>query len=98
MEIIKQLYDIGNIFDNIVDVQIVRLTFEKFAIAELAYRGFEPNPQLVLDDIYDTALTISTRGTSGNANFRLLQQGISQIKAFIFSESYHLEKAIGACR
>lgn len=94
MEIIKQLYDIGNIFDNIADIQVVGSTFEKFAIAELAYREFEPNPQLVLHDIYDAALTISTRGKAGNANFELLQQGISQIKAFIFSESYHLEKAI----
>jgi len=94
MEIIKQLYDIGNIFDNIVHIQKVGTTFKKFALAELAYRQLNANPQLVLNDIYDTALTISTRGKAGNGNFKLLQQGISQIKAFIFSENYHLEKAI----
>ena len=59
MEIIKQLYDVGNIFDNIEDLRIVAGTFKKFALTELSYRELEENPQLVLDDIFQTALTIS---------------------------------------
>ena len=39
-------------------------------------------------------MTISTRGKDGEANFKILHKGISQVKAFIFSESYHIEKAI----
>lgn len=94
MEIIKQLYDIGNIFDHIRDLRTVGLTFERFARTELSYRGLGLSVSSVLEDIYQTALTISTRGQEGAARFDALQQGISQVKAFIFSESYHIDKAI----
>ena len=34
------------------------------------------------------------RGTDGKGDFEQLQLGIRRISGFIFSESYHLEKAI----
>ena len=60
----------------------------------MGYRSLGTDTQIVLDDIFNTALTVSTRGKEGTANFKALQEGISQVKAFIFSESYHIEKAI----
>ena len=92
--IVKQLYDIGNLFDKIEDLKIVHTSFNSFAMTELSYRHLPPKPQLVIDDIFQTALTISTRGKEGKANFQALQDGISKIKAYIFSENYHIEKAI----
>ena len=94
MEIIKQLYDIGNIFDHVADLEIITASFYEFAKTEMAYRNLGGNSQIVIDDIFNTALTICTRGKDGSANFGALQNGISQIKAFIFSENYHIEKAI----
>lgn len=56
MEIIKQLYDIGTLFDEIDDLQVVRETFKKFALAELAYRDkSELKPEDILNDIYQTS-------------------------------------------
>lgn len=95
MEIIKQLYDIGNLFDEIEDLQVVRKTFNKFAVAELAYRDkSELKSEDILNDIYQTSLSICTRGKDGEANFEELQNGITRIRSFVFSEKYHLEKAI----
>lgn len=94
MEIIKQLYDIGNIFDHAEDLEVVASTFGKFALTELSYRELGDDIQLVLDDIFQTGLTISTRGKNGNADFEALNNGISRVKGFIFSESYHTDKAI----
>ena len=94
MEIIKQLYDIGNLFDDVKNLEIVRETFKQFALKELSYRNLEQNQNRVLQDIFETALCISTRGLEGNGNFTALQNGISQIRAFIFSETYQIEKAI----
>jgi len=95
MEIIKQLYDIGNLFDQAEQLDIVKTTFRKFADAELAYRERDGlTGKDVLEDIYQTSLSIATRGNDGKANFDELQSGIQRIKAFIFSENYHLEKAI----
>ena len=95
MEIIKQLYDIGTLFDKIDDLQVVRKTFKKFAVAELAYRDKdELKSEDILNDIYQTSLAICTRGKDGKANFEELQNGVSRIRSFVFSENYHLEKAI----
>ena len=95
MEIIKQLYDVGNLFDEADDLHVMKETFSKFAKAELAYREQDDlTAEDVMEDIFQTSLSIATRGKDGEANFEELQNGIQRIKNFIFSENYHLEKAI----
>ena len=95
MEIIKQLYDIGNLAGIVADINIIKSTFKAFARTELSYRELDNlKDQDVLDDIYQTALCIVTRGADGKGNFEELQQGIQKISRFVFSERYHLEKAI----
>ena len=95
MEIIKQLYDIGNLFDKVIDLNIIKDTFYQFAKTELSYRNINDcNEQNVIEDIYQTSLCIASRGINGVGNFEELQLGIQRIRAYIFSESYHIEKAI----
>ncbi|MBA4251838.1 MAG: hypothetical protein C0425_07110 [Chlorobiaceae bacterium] len=95
MEIIKQLYDIGNLFDVVSDSKIIKTTFDKIVRTETNYRNLKKvSPFKVLEDIYQTSLCISLRGNGGNGNFAELQSGIQRITGFIFSEPYHLEKAI----
>lgn len=95
MEIIKQLYDVGNIFDVAEDLEVVKATFHTIAETEIAYREVKNGtPATVLDDIYQTALSLSLRGAVDKENFELLQKGIQRIERFIFSEKYHLDKAI----
>lgn len=97
MEIIKQLYDIGNLVDTVRDakIKIIRETFHRFAKTEIAYRhsgGITATD--VLEDIYQTSLCIVTRGKDGIGNFEELKNGIRQVGGFIFSENYHVEKAV----
>jgi len=95
MEIIKQLYDIGNLFDAVNDIETIKTTFSRFAKTEIAYRNSaEITENNVLEDIYQTSLCIASRGTDGKGNFEELQNGIGRISRFIFSESFHIEKAI----
>ena len=94
MEIIKQLYDIGNLFAEIRDIAAVAHTFKKIALTEMKYRDLSGDTGIVLKDIGQTALCLATRGKAGAGDFAALQNGVSQIKAYIFSESYHIEKAI----
>jgi len=95
MEIIKQLYDIGNLFDMVTDLETIKTTFYRFAKTEIDYRNSEViNENDVLEDIYQTALCIVSRGTDGKGDFVELQSGIRRISRFIFCESYHIEKAI----
>lgn len=95
MEIIKQLYDIGNLFDEVTDLEVIKNTFGKFVKTEIAYRNLKKvSPAEVLEDTYQTALCISLRGTDGKGDFDELLKGIQRVTGFIFSEPYHLDKAI----
>nr|WKN36003.1 nucleotidyl transferase AbiEii/AbiGii toxin family protein [Tunicatimonas sp. TK19036] len=91
IEIIKQLYDIGNLFDQIKDLKPVADVFQTIAGLELKYRKLAANPQIVLEDIWETSLHIATRGKEGNGNLAELQRGIKNIRTFIFSEPFHIE-------
>ncbi len=56
MEIIKQLYDIGNLFDVASDMDIIKQAFSVIAEVELKYRNHEDKTvQDVLEDIYQAA-------------------------------------------
>ncbi len=94
MEIVKQLYDIGNLIDIAENGDLVKTTFLSFAKIELNYRESADNIDNVLDDIYKTALCIVSRGVEGKGNFSELKTGIQRVSRFIFSESFHIDKAI----
>ncbi len=95
MEIIKQLFDIGNLFDVQTDIQEIRAVFTKMANIELKYRSMnELNSDDVLKDMFQTAVCISLRGQDKDCNFEELQKGIKRIKPYIISELFHIDKAI----
>ncbi len=93
MEIIKQLYDLGNLFEGLEDVGTIEETFHRIARSEMNYRRILGETGVVLDDVFQTALSISTKGMAGDADFGILQAGISKVKAFVFSESYEITRA-----
>jgi hypothetical protein len=94
MEILKQLYDIGNLIDIAEDGELVKNTFESFSLTELKYRECEDKIEEVLEDIYQTSLCIVSRGASGKGDFTALQTGIQRVSIFIFSETFYIDKAI----
>lgn len=95
MEILKQLYDVGNLVDIAEDGVLVKKTFENFAATELAYRNQSKlTVDDVLDDIYQTSLCLVSRGVDGKGDFDHLQTGIQRVSTFIFSESFHIDRAI----
>jgi len=97
MEILKQIYDIGNLFDTVKDMTEVKAVFTNIAQTELEYRNLNDlQASNVLDDILETSLGISTRGMAGNCNFIELQNGVQRIKQFIISETFQLDKVIEA--
>lgn len=93
LEIIKQLYDIGRLFDRMDDLSVVASAYDKIARVELSYRRMEEDPSLSLKDTYDTALCISTRGAAGQGDFTALQNGISRLRSFMYLGKYQIEQA-----
>lgn len=94
MEIIKQLYDVGRLFDVITDTKITSNSFKKIAEVELSYRNLPNEVSQVINDIRNTAICISTRGKEGIGDFKLLQDGIKRIGAFMYKQHYFIEDAI----
>lgn len=94
LEIAKQLYDIGRLFDSMDDLPTVASAYDKIARVELSYRRMEENPSLSLQDTYETALCVSTRGLEGRGDFAALQNGISRLRSFMYLGKYQIEQAV----
>ena len=95
MEIMKQLYDVGNLFDVVKDVNRIKETFFRIAQNELIYRNLSSHtPNEVLNDIFQTSLCISTRGNAGECHFPEIQKGIERLKQFVISDRFLIDNAI----
>lgn len=94
MEIIKQLYDIARLFDEVENLEITEKSFNRIAEVELSYRGLEHNPRLICEDVRQTSLCLATRGVEGKGDFTMLQRGINRIKSFMFRGNYLIDNAI----
>lgn len=94
MEIIKQLYDVGRLFDRMQDIGVVAQSFKAIAEVELGYRNLGYDLSQIYDDIRQTALNISTRGFVDKNKFALLQKGIVNIKPFMYKGAYRIEETI----
>ncbi len=96
MEIIKQLFDIGRLFDYIRDFKVLRDSFMAIAEKEMKYK----NPDLLLDhviqDIIDTSFLIGVRGRMDGKEkeYAEITQGIRGFDSFLFNEIYRIDQAI----
>lgn len=94
MEICKQLYDVGRLFEKASNLHVTSQAFKQIAEVELSYRNRSNDLTKVYEDIRQTALCIATRGKAGEGQFDLLQNGIMRVKSFIYKERYFIEDAI----
>lgn len=95
LEIIKQLYDISKLFEEIINIEVVLSVFNKICISKLNYRGKKDiKEENVLEDIYNTCIIIACRGLIYEDNFNKLKIGIKNIANHILSEKFTLNEAI----
>lgn len=66
LEIIKQMYDIGTLFDHVDDLKTVKLVFEQVASQEISFRKISITYWEVLDNAFNAALA----GARGPYDFR----------------------------
>ncbi len=97
MEIIKQLFDIGRLFDHIEEIKSVATSFHSVASKELAYRSLSKTPKDVLNDIIDTSLIVSQFPGGGKTNSPVLKElldGLKRFKSFPIDIKYRTDDAI----
>lgn len=97
-EIIKQLFDIGCLFDEVQKVEDVALSFEKVGKKEINYRELEIGLSDIMDDIFTTSLLIAKRTKNtvepDKTRFTELTIGIRRFEGFLIAENFKIEDAI----
>src|SRR4030042_126038 len=95
LEIIKQLYDLGLLFDIATNPILVATTFHTIATRELAYRGLNAiSPADVLTDSFNTACLIGMRGYGYEKEYAELLSGIKKLPGFVYAGYFTLDSAI----
>lgn len=98
-EILKQLSDIGNLFDFLTDLDIFKQSFLEIAKDEIKYRPEREIKSVdqVLNDIIDTALLIAKKDIlkteDEKARFAEINTGINQFRHFVFVGKFEILEA-----
>lgn len=94
VEIIKQLFDIAFLMDNIIDLKMVQNSYNKVAKEEIKFRKLELSATHVLEDTQEVCYVLSTRDTKSE-EFKHLQLGVSNFTNFTITR-FNIEEAITA--
>ena len=94
VEIIKQLYDIAFLFDNISDLTIVKNSFNKVVQEEIGFRKLEITASEVLNDTWQACFTLAERDINAE-EFKHLQLGIRNFTNFTI-DRFNIDEAITA--
>ena len=92
LEIIKQLFDCGTLFDAMTDLMEVSVSYNRTVQSELSYRGLATGPDEVLKDTIIGALCIASRGNP-EGEYSLYKEGISKIRNHILGRKFSGEIA-----
>ncbi|MCF6182729.1 nucleotidyl transferase AbiEii/AbiGii toxin family protein [Lutibacter sp.] len=92
VEIIKQLYDIAFLFDNMVYLEIVKSSYNKIVKEEIGFRKLKIGVAEVLKDTWNACYTLAERNTKSE-EFKHLQLGIRNFTNFTISK-FSIEEAI----
>lgn len=94
VEILKQLFDIANLFDRCKDLQIIKETYIKIAQEEIKTANLICTYQETLLDSFDLALTIGFDGKRQEEEFKVLSKGYNEFSKFVVDLSFDKYKAI----
>jgi hypothetical protein len=94
VEIIKQLYDIGFLFDKITDLNVVKESYSRVVQEEIGYRKLNMDADDVLKDTWLACYTLAERDMKSD-EFKHLQLGIKNFTNFII-DRFSIEEAITA--
>jgi predicted nucleotidyltransferase component of viral defense system len=98
LDMVKQLFDVGVLFDRADDINIIRQSFEAFYQQELIYRELDLSVGDILSDILDTARIIALRERNKLEPFRSRftewQKGIKAMDSFLTRGRFNIEHAV----
>lgn len=96
MEIIKQLFDIGELFNHCTDLSEISTAYNNICKQESSFRKVKFTLDQILDDTVETAFLLSQAGFKGsvdNDEFKEMHKGIKQLTNYFLGIQYSLEHA-----
>ena len=96
MQIVKQLFDIGELFGVVDDLRAVDQAYSTISEAESQYRGGNHSRLQVLDDTFSAAIKlcgIGLKGIKDDAHSIELKDGIARISSHLVNARFRLEEA-----
>ena len=97
MEIMKQLFDIGRLFDYFENIEVVANSFVKIARKELKYRKLSKATDDVLWDVIQTSLIVSqfpSGAKSDSPELKELSDGLKRFRGFPIDTAFRADDAI----
>src|SRR5690606_15713162 len=94
VEVIKQLFDVSFLIDNISDLNVVRKSYSKVVEEEIKFRKLDLSANQVLEDTQEACYVLATRDTKLE-EFKHLQLGTSNFTNFTISR-FNIDEAIMA--
>jgi hypothetical protein len=100
-EIIKQLFDVGNLFDLLVDIEIFKKSYRMSAEGEIKHRPDRKISSIedILRDTIATGIIIARRefhdkdDSESKTKFLEINTGISQFSHFVFEGNFRIDHA-----
>ncbi|OGB68622.1 MAG: hypothetical protein A2Y94_02015 [Caldithrix sp. RBG_13_44_9] len=95
MQIIKQLFDLGELFPFASDIKEVGVSYNAFVAAENGYRNRNYSRDETLNDTIDTCYLISQldlKGSIENEQTKSLRRGIRQIQSHLMNRQFQLNE------
>jgi len=86
LDILKQLFDIGRLFDYTKSIETVREAFKRISAIEAGYRKKNLSDADVIHDVFETSLMIGSRGASSWEEFYLaLLAGCRKLSGYVYN-------------
>jgi predicted nucleotidyltransferase component of viral defense system len=105
MEICKQLFDLGRLFERIENMEVVDASYRAYAEREIAYKNPQSSkddltPEEVLWDTIETCTVLAKRGSGSEIQkkeFAQLQKGIRAFgNGYLMSGHFRIDDALAA--
>ena len=96
MQIIKQLFDVSELFNAAEDIVLVGKSYKALSEAEIRYRSGKYTQEQAIEDTFRTGIMIcglGLRGVTRDKHTEILTDGISKISSHLVNTKFRLEEA-----
>jgi hypothetical protein len=96
MEIVKQLFDIGELFDEAKDIKQIIANYRSIRKQESKYHKSAPTFAETLEDTIETSYLFCQsrlKGCKENKGIEEIHRGLKQIRSYLLGIPFHIEEA-----